>query len=91
VKPERHEDFDACDRESLVLPLVGLYYRVAAAERRRFSAFALGRMVCLSDLCGSICKFGPLDFDKFLWMKIYEGILLPLDSDLYLMCILFSH
>lgn len=30
----RHEDFDACDRESLVLPLVGLYYRVAAAERR---------------------------------------------------------
>lgn len=23
-----------CDRESLVLPLLGLYYRVAAAERR---------------------------------------------------------
>lgn len=30
----RHEDFGCCDRESLVLPLVGLYYRVAAAERR---------------------------------------------------------
>ena len=32
----RHEDFGCCDRESLVLPLVGLYYRVAAAERRPF-------------------------------------------------------
>ncbi|CAK9074989.1 unnamed protein product [Durusdinium trenchii] len=30
----RHENFDVCDRESLVLPLLGLYYRVAAAERR---------------------------------------------------------
>lgn len=30
----RHENFVACDREQLVLPLIGLYYRVAAAERR---------------------------------------------------------
>ena len=34
VATARHEDFGCCDRESLVLPLVGLYYRVAAAERR---------------------------------------------------------
>ncbi|CAJ1381343.1 unnamed protein product [Effrenium voratum] len=31
---QRHQHFGKCDRESLVLPLIGLYYRVAAAERR---------------------------------------------------------
>lgn len=58
------------------------------SPRRNVVAFLpshwVGWWMCLSDLCGSICKFGPLDFDIFLWrfMKC---------SDLYLMCILFSH